>query len=694
MELTPQATEDDDARFDVVVRMPAGRRIEDVATMADAAGIRPDHIENMMKALRNGPAVKIGAAVNRQRADKAKDQFTRAGLSVEVTPVLSLSAVTTGAFDNLFSCPNCGQRVQLPENRQCPHCSVFVDKVTDEMILRRKLREKERAALDFRTSRDQQNAEKSTKESLEARLRAEIRKELEAELGGKGGKSASGGGVRKGVVVGAVIALAAAAFVGGRGSSAGWTMEGITGDKSKDQAAKAGKMLDKLDAGAAAGGSTSAAAAAHGGPATGDPDVDDPLVQAAGGKRVGAKGISIEQAVAAAQTLAKGAGYKTAGTDGASVGPAGGGTADAGAGAAPAPTSAADGAPVAAAAPAAAGGAISPRMRTLLAFDLTRLLAELGQQPRSREMLKALRAVPANAADPALATAAAVADTDLRAWALGSLAPSALRPAAEALIAGAQAIPDAYWRSKALMHAGVIAARQPQLPPETARLFLNKSAEALKGVEGPQQVAALGDWTVALGEVLMQEATAHAKVGQWSKTRAIGTQLEGMLAQAPDISATARLNAIDYQLKMLTGQPDKAAQALTAGLAAAAREPSLTERAGLLRAMVVLSGGMTEGPMAAAIEAVKTAAMAKSGFERARSLTLLALLYADAGMRARAGEYTQLALSTPNLSAVEAVEMHADLLLRGDMVTAKSLHNAGLYADAEATLQRLGKLLL
>ncbi|TWO66955.1 hypothetical protein FN976_25815 [Caenimonas sedimenti] len=679
----PQATEDE-ARFDVVVRMPAGRRLEDVAKLADAAGIRPDHVETVMKALRNGPAAKIGAAVNRQRAEKARDQFTRAGLSVELTPVLSLSAVTTGAFDNLFTCPNCGQRVTLPENRQCPNCTVFVDKVTDEMILRRKLREKERAALDFRTARDQQHAEKSAKESLEAQIRAEIRKELEAEYGIKGG---GGGGVRKGVVAAAVLALAAAAFVGGRGTSAGWTMAGLFGSgNANSQAAKAGKMLDKLDAGAAAGGSTAAAAAAYGGPATGDPDVDDPLVQAAGGKRVGAKGISVEQAVAAAQTLAKSVGYKTAGTDGAA------------AGGNPAPTGSADGTAAAGGAPAAAGAApaasFSPRVRTLLAFDLTRLLAELGQLPRSREMLKALRAIPAHAADAALSTAAGVADAEVRAWTLASTAPGALRPAAERLISDAQAIADPFWRTKALMQAGVIAARQPHLPPELARLFLNKSAEGLKTIQGPQQAAAMGDWTVALGEVLLAEATARAKVGQWTQARTIGAQLEAMIAQAPDASAGARLHAIDYQLKSLTGEADKAAGALAAGLALAAREPDLAERAALLRAMAALAGGTADGAMATAIESVKTAALPKNGYERARAMTMLALLHADAGMRARAGEYTQLALSTPQLDAAEAMELHADLLLRGDMVTAKSLHGAGLYADAEAMLRRLGELLL
>ena len=142
--------ESDEALFDVIVKVPPGARLDDIEKMAlGPAGIRADRVESLIKALRSVPQAKIGAGVPRTRADAAKEQFTKAGLTVEITPVLSIKIKTEGAFDGLFGCPSCKQRVTLPENRQCPNCGVFVDKVTDEAQMRRRIMEQERAKLDF-----------------------------------------------------------------------------------------------------------------------------------------------------------------------------------------------------------------------------------------------------------------------------------------------------------------------------------------------------------------------------------------------------------------------------------------------------------------------------------------------------------------------------------------------------------------
>lgn len=678
----PAAT--DEPRFDVTVRMPPGRRLEEVAQLAQAAGIRPDRIEALLGVLKNGPSAKIGAAVPRDRADKAREQFTRAGLSVDVTPVLALTAMMTGQFDARIECPACDQKILLPENRQCPHCGVFVDKVTEDVILRKKLREKEKLALEFRAARDKQQAEKTARESLEARLRDEIRKELEEEYGLAEQKRPA---LRPGVLAAAAVLLVALAFVVGRGSSGGFTMAALAG--TAPPPAAPGKLdpqqlLEKIDAGAPLGGNTADAAAAHGGPLAGDPDIDDPLVQAAGGKRIGAKGISIEQAVAAAQTLAKAGGYKGAGSAEAATA---------------AGSSAAAGGNTESAAAAASGVVpappilLPPRLRTQLALDLTRVLAEGGQLPRARELLKSLRAQPVVQSDPAQVAAAQAADLEVRAWALHATPAGALRPAVEKLLADAAALPDPAARARALMQLGVIAARSPLLKPQAARLFLTRSADALKAVEGPPQAALLGDWTVAFGEVLLAEAVAHAKAGQWSQASAVARQLPPLLEQATDHRAAARLHAIDFHLKSLTGG-DQPQAALAAAVAAAQKENGLAERASLLRSVAALSGAAMDARLSAAVDEARAAALARPGDERARALTGLALLYADAGLRGRAGEMTQLSLDTPGLTAAQASELHAELLLRGDLATARALHGLGLYAESEAVLRRLGALLL
>ncbi len=681
-----QAPESEEPRFDVVVRLPSTRRLEDVAKLADAAGIRPDRVEALVKALRNGPSAKIGAAVPRDRAEKAREQFTRAGLQVEVTPVLALTSMMTGQVDLRTQCPACDQKVMLPKNRQCPHCGVFVDKVTEDVILRKKLREKEKLALEFRTARDKQQAEKAERESLEARLRDEIRKELEEEYGLAEKKTSA----RKGVLVLGSVLLVAGAFAIGRGSSAGFSMDALAGTRPPAPQEK-GRMdpqalMDKIDAGAPLGGNTAAAAAANGGPITGDPDIDDPLVQAAGGNRIGKQGgISIEQAVAAAQTLAKAHGYKGPGSAEAEA--AAGPNAGAASSAAPSAT----GGP---AVPTAAGGVMPPRTRTAIALDLTRMLAEVGQLPRSRDMLKALRAQPVVKSDPAQVIAAQRADLDVRGWALHATPAGALRPAVEKLLADAQALPDPAHRALALMHVGAIAARSPLLAPETSRLFLAKSAEALKLADAAQHPGLAGDWAVAFGEVLLAEATARTKAGQWSQAAAGAQQLQALIEQAPDPRAKARLHAIDYQLRSMSGGAAQAQPALAAALAIAQKENGVADRAALLRAIAWLAGAALNDKLTAAVDQTRAAALAKGGAERARALTSLALLYAEAGLRARAGELTQQALDTPDLTAAESAELHGELLLRGDLVTARALHAQAMYAEAEAVLRRLGQLLL
>lgn len=715
-------------RFDVVARLPSNARLEDVQERAVAAGIRPDRVEALIKALRTLPSVKIGAAVDRERADKAREQFSAAGLTVEITPVLALAPMMTGAFDTRFECPNCGQRVDLPENRQCPHCGVFVDKVTPEMILRRKLREKEKLALDFRLQRDQQAAERAAREALENQVREEVRRELEAELGlGKGRMT-----VNRNLLVGGAVLVAVAAFGAGLVSSGGLPFEGAFAGKADQPVQDARSkglldQLDKLDKGAAKGGDTAAAARANGGPATGDPDVDDPLVQAAGGKRIGAKGISVEQAVQAAQTLAKAAGYKGAGTEAAVAAPGdptatleariegGGATPAPAAGAAPggagsaagnAPGGAPGGAPAgtAAAAPAGTDAAaaaatatavqVSPRVRALIAVDLARTVAQVGQVARAREMIKALHDNPAYRADPALVEAIAQATVEIRAWSLHTQTAGGLRAAAEAVLGDARILPTPLARVQALAAAGAIAARHPLLPPETARLFLTAAAEALKSVEGPQQARGASLWSVALGEVMLHEATHRARTGQWARANEVAAQIESLAAQAPDGGSGARLRALEHQARLLVGQPDKAAAALTTALGQVGKEARVADRATLLRSLAHLGGGATDERMAAAIEQVKAAAQAAAPAERAVALMHLALLHAEAGLRGRAGEYTQLALATPGLGKAEAGDLHAELLLRGDLATAQSLHQVGLYAEAESALRRLGALVL
>lgn len=677
----PSIEESTEALFDVIVKVPSGARLDDIEKMAlGPAGIRADRVESLIKALRSVPQAKIGAGVPRARADAAKEQFTKAGLTVEITPVLSIQIKTDGAFDGLFGCPSCKQRVTLPENRQCPNCGVFVDKVTDEAQMRRRIMEQERAKLDFQASRGAQQAEKMTRDQLEAQLRAEVRAELEAKygIGKKDGKTTA----IKGLVL---VGVLAAVFVGGRGTGSGWSWEELKGgssatSKDKGKAAEVDKMLDSVGP---AGGSAQAGAGAAdaSGSGTGDPDIDDPLIQAAGGKRIGAKGISMEQAVAASMTLAKSVGNTTA--ERALAGAAGGGGGAAGGNAG------------AAGGGAAAEATVAPATKQLLALEFTTQLAEMGQLPRATQMIKALKASPKTTSDPTVASAARVADMEVRAWSMQALSEGKARAAADALMSDAAGLADPYERAAALSRVGAILARHPQLPPEAARAFLTKAVDSVKAVgNADMRAAATGHWAVSFGEALLADAITKAKAGVWSKVQQASTQVDTLISQASDAASQAKLHAIGAQLKLQLGQQDKALQGMEAGIAQAARVEPLSERAAVLRAMAQLSGGAGGDKLQAAAAALQAQATAKSGGERARTLAQLSLMSVDAGQRGKASELADAARASPGLGASDAVQVNADLIVRSDMAAARVLHGLGLYAESETVLQRVGNYLL
>ena len=61
--------ESSEALFDVIVKIPSGTRLEEIEKLAlGPAGIRPDRVESLIKALRSVPQAKIGAGVPRARA--------------------------------------------------------------------------------------------------------------------------------------------------------------------------------------------------------------------------------------------------------------------------------------------------------------------------------------------------------------------------------------------------------------------------------------------------------------------------------------------------------------------------------------------------------------------------------------------------------------------------------------------------
>ena len=668
--------------FDVVISMPTGAKLETIQELATTqAGLPPDRVERLIKVLRSSPNAKVGSAVSLERAEEEKARFTKAGLHVEITPLLTIQTTTAGSYDGLETCPACGKRSVMPKNRQCPGCGVYVDKLTDEYLLRKKVMQQERGALEFQQAKSAKNTEKSSRESLEASIRAQVREEL---YGKEGGLLKRKGGV----VLASVAAIAMGLLYAGE---KGLTIGGMALPWAKKETVAATNMSASSlqqasgNAGAAASGTAGVAgtAAATGDP-SGDVDVDDPLIQAAGGKRIGAKGLTMEEAVAAANVLGKSVGNTTA--DRALAGA--GGKAGA-AGPSGAAGSSGAGGSKAEATDAAGTAAVPKQTKQLLTAEFAVVLAELGQGARAREVLRSLGTTIDPAAEVQAAAAFQAAQLKVQAWSVQRMDGAQARQAAEELKTRTQAIANAQERTHLQGEVAVILSRSMQLPPDIPRQFLSLAAESLKAVGGQGQ-AGLGDLAVSMAEVFLHETTARAKSGAWTKAKVSAVQIEELLKQAPDAWAQSRLYAVDHQAKLQTGQTDKAVKSLETALALAAKNTNLLERAIWLRQIARLSDAATQEQFDAATASLQAQLGSKSGMEKAQALTELLLLYTAAGLPAKSSQYRTLAQSTVGLSANDTTAISTDLVVRGDMAMAKMLHGLGRYAEAETLLQRVG----
>ncbi len=643
-----------------------------------------------------------------ERAEEERARFTKAGLLVEVTPLLTLQTLVAGSYDGLEGCPACGKRAVMPKNRQCPSCGVFIDKLTDEYLLKKKIMQQELGAIQFQKNQSAKNTTKDIKTATEAAIRAQVREELEKKYGiSKGGFLKGKGAI---LAIGLVAVALGLLYAGEKGVTVGgmslpWgKKEALPGTMSAASLQQASAGAPAAGASGVAAGAAGAAGAVAGGAAadpTGDPDIDDPLIQAAGGKKVGAQGLTMEQALAASKTLAKSVGNTTAeralaggtvgGPGGAAGAKAAGGTAAA-SGAGPVDTGGAVAASGSGTGSASAGAtdAVPKQTKQLLTAEFSSLLGELGQVARSREVLKALAGSINPATDAPAASALQAAQLKLQAWSALRMDGAQARQVAEDLRVKTQAIANPQERTLLQGQVAVILSRNSLLPPEVPRLFLSLGAESLKAVGGAQNSAALGDLAVSMAEVFLHETTARARAGGWSKARASAAQIEDLLKQAPDAWAQTRLYAVDYQAKLQTGQADKATKSLESALGLAGKNSNLQERAIWLRSIAQLSAdASTHEQFEAMATALQNQLNAKTGMDKARGLTDLTLLYTAAGLPGKASQLRSLAQATAGLSATDSVTINTDLLVHGDMATAKTLHGLGRYAEAEAVLQRV-----
>jgi tetratricopeptide (TPR) repeat protein/rRNA maturation endonuclease Nob1 len=648
--------------FDVIVSLATGATSESVEQLARQHGdLSSAQIDGFVRALRNNPRVKIGDHIPQERVDVAREQFTKLGLTVNVVPVLSLQTKTDLDADGRFLCRACNNRVELPATRQCPKCGVFVDKITDEFLLRKKIMEQERAKLDYANKKNEAENSKFNTRSMEEAIRRQIREELEAEMGiaKKTGLFSGGAGLAR---LAGVLLLVVAAFFGGRFLPAGkWSnmLGGKAGVAANDGArADVDKMLNTVSP---AGSSDPQVAAGQ----SGDGDLDDPMIQSlTGGKKMGGKGLTIEQAIAASKTLAGVVGNTTA--DRAMNGTAAGTATGAN----------------------AAEGSVSPVTKQILTADFAKQLAELGQWRRAREVIKVARPLAAEA--PAKA-ALRQADLESRAWATRGQSAGSARQTMDDLMVDLGTFTDTVERSVLAARLGVILSQNDRLPPEAARAFLTFAADALKTVgDGAQRARAMTEWQVAMGQVIQYEVAAHARAGRTAKAQSMFEQLDPLTKGVNDLGALALLNASAHKASTYLGQSAKATDSLELAIALAGKIAAPVERATVLRQVAQSIGSASPRSLQAAVASLRNQITAAPSPANATALVQLALLYADFGLMEKSEEIATEARSVKGLAGAAAQQVQSDLLVRGGMAEAKLLHRDAQYAAAEATMERVG----
>lgn len=714
---TPEET--DVPLFDVWVTLPSGMAAESFRDrLISEGGVAAEKVDGILSTLRRGFRARVGRSVSKERADRLQQRLLRIGLQPETAPVLALQALKPQSEAQAGSevCPACQQWVVLLPNRQCPACEVFVDKVEDKFLLRKKILEQERSRLEARAASESRTNDKRNREALERLMRERIRAELEAEYGLKPEKADFFEG-KLGLVraVGGLVVLSGAVMLG----RVSHQIPGL----GNAPVARQGAAAVSAPAGSSGSGAVAAASAASAGMSaevvalaskTAEEGLPQPTL-AAGGDNLPLAGDSllpptastargawvVEQAVAAATQLSKSAG----------VGSLEGALAKAQSAAnAAAPTvrglvSPEVSPPGGITAPAAAlpgpvthGGAaviLTSDLRFALAGEFLLCLAELGQAARAHEVSRALWAQPEFSSDPKFAAGLRLADVQSRAWAMGRATAGQVPQMAEALRNEIGRISNPSERAIALSRAGAILAKHTVVPSDLGKGLVNLAGELLQGLSGPQAAIAQGEWAVALADVLAADLAESARSGHWMRARALNDRLKALAALASTAEVAARLHGVEYRARAALGLVDELGLVLDSGISAAGKAGSVLERVRALRGVISASGQARHPRVQEATAQLQAQVDTLKGVERVQSKAELTLLYFMMGQRDKAARLReQVVQAASRLPIDESAPLIAEALVRGDLALARLLHAEAAYASAEPLLQRVASYLL
>ena len=597
-----------------------------------AAGIPEKYVASLLKLLRAGQMAKVKGSSPKSRAVQVAERFVRAGLTVSVTPALN---VQTLVHDDRVTCPACSEHVHLTEERKCPACGVYVDKITPALLRKRKKIARARERKAERDSRQKINAEDRMRMEAQAAI---FRKHIRADLGGayelvevdhRRDRR------RRLQWIVALLAATAVSVVGG-GLIALWL------SSKGDWSLASQRLFDGLSGAA-------------------DIAIPSGAQRASGaGNRVTLRSLALESAVEQAARSQP--------------------VAAAGAGPSAHPTI-----------------GISMQRKMQLALATSRTLAEIGQLSKARDVLLSDKTTPELIGEPALAAEVRVQEIEIQALMLAATPASQFAAQLPRLQDALTAVADAGERAIALARAGAALGSKAHLV-DTGRDLLSRAQTGLDAIkDAPSRAHAQAEWALAKAQLLAAEAQMSAASGATTRARTLASEIEALApktgndANAATVGTQVRILALAWQAQRQAGaEADKAARTLDAAFATLEKIASPSARAAALRDVspLLADGEARERVLAAATAAFEAAASLPAG-ERYGVMADVSLAYAEVGAANRAGELARQVFGAVAPQQVEATETAARLVIERELATLRELRNAAQFAEADAAAQKV-----
>jgi hypothetical protein len=477
----------------------------------------------------------------------------------------------------------------------------------------------------------------------------------------------------------ALVAVGAAAFVLGR-LSLPWTSPP---EAQLNTTQSIDKVLTAVGAPPALAqiSASSASSAALGSADESATSQADSLAQLAKAERAQGRGLTLEQAVAQMQGSKAGAGLLLPGDQ------------------LPAKLAQAAASPTSAGPSAQAGSAaaapLPASLRATLMADMAVQLAEFGQAGRAREVLTRLRSDAALTGDAGVGASTQRAEVMLLAWGLRDASGPTIDRHIASLRSLVHGIESPAARAALMGRVATVLARHDNVPDALALACLADAGESLKSVaDGAQRQLAIDDWLVDTGDLLLAQLARHGRLGRWQQAQSLVGQLDTLAGQARSAHAVLLLQALRARAQELMGQPAKAEKLLTDALKAWQQRGTPARQAEELRALAMRAGDIAQPELFQVTAQLATAADALHGADRARALTNLALMQAEAGEAERFEALKAMLRQSPEASRPENASQNAQLLVGGELAAARAEQRSGAFGLAEARVRKVAAYLL